>query len=153
MTVVTTASPDNFDFVKSRGADVVFDYHDENCAQKIREYTNGSLHYVLDCFSKEESYRVIADALPQSSTKPVKFVTLLPTDTWPRKDLVPTTILAYTTLGKAFTKFGMDLPAIPTHFEFGVKFWKLSNELLASGQVKPHPIALRSGGLGGIPAG
>jgi hypothetical protein len=111
---------------------------------------------VLDCVSKEASYKLIAKALPNVCKEPaaVKFVTLLPTDTWPRHDdIKPVTILAYTTLGKAFSKFGVDLPAIPSHFDFGVRFWKLSNELLAQGRVKTHPIALREGGLAGIPDG
>jgi NADPH:quinone reductase-like Zn-dependent oxidoreductase len=151
--VITTASPENFELVKARGADVVFDYHDEDCARKIREYAKDLLYYVLDCFSKEASYKIIADNLPSVCPKPVKVVTLLPTDSWPRKDIEPTTVLAYTTLGKAFTKFGMEFPAIPAHFEFGVKFWKLGNELLTSGRIKPHRIALKSGGLSGIPAG
>ncbi|KAF2870196.1 oxidoreductase-like protein [Massariosphaeria phaeospora] len=151
--VVSTASPANFDLVKSRGADAVFDYHDPDCARKIKDYTNGSLHYVLDCISTEQSFKIVAEALPESSDKPIQVVTLLPTDTWPRKDVQPTTVLAYTSLGKAFTKFGMDLPAIPPHFDSGVKFWKLSNELLAAGKIKPHPVALRSGGLSGIPDG
>jgi hypothetical protein len=83
----------------------------------------------------------------------MQVVTLLPTDAWPRKDVQATAILAYTSLGKPFNKFGIDFPATPGHFDFGVKFWKLSHELLAAGKIKPHPISLRKGGLGGIPEG
>ncbi|KAF1956493.1 oxidoreductase-like protein [Byssothecium circinans] len=153
LTVVTTASPQNFDLVKSRGADVVFDYHNPNCALDVKKFTKGSLHYVLDCISTEASYKIIAEALPEASEKSIHVVTLLPADAWPRADIKPTTILAYTTLGKAFTKFGIDFPPIPEHFDFGVKFWKLSNELLAKGRLQSHPVALRSGGLSGIPDG
>lgn len=78
---------------------------------------------------------------------------MLPTDAWPRKDIEATAILAYTSLGKAFNKFGIDFPAIQPHFDFGVMFWKLSNKLLAAGKIKPHPAALRTGGLNGIPNG
>ncbi len=49
--VITRASPQSFDLVKSRGADVVFDYNDPECGQKIREYTKNSLCYVFDCVS------------------------------------------------------------------------------------------------------
>jgi NADPH:quinone reductase-like Zn-dependent oxidoreductase len=139
--------------VKSRGADAVFDYHDPDCAQKIKDYTKASLHYVFDCVSTAASYKIIAETLPETNDKPMQVVTLLPTDAWPRKDVVATAVLAYTTLGKAFTKFGIDFPPIAPHFEFGVKFWKLSNDLLSEGKIKPHPIALRAGGLGGIPNG
>jgi NADPH:quinone reductase-like Zn-dependent oxidoreductase len=150
---VTTASPENFELVKSRGADAVFDYHDPECARKIKDYTQNSLHLVLDCISTEESYKLIAQTLPDKNEQPIKVITLLPTDTWPRKDVEATAILAYTLLGKPFTKFGIDFPAFPAHYDFGVKFWKLSNELLAAGKIIPHPVALRSGGLAGIPNG
>ncbi|KAF2648584.1 putative zinc-binding oxidoreductase ToxD [Lophiostoma macrostomum CBS 122681] len=153
LNVVTTASPENFDLVKSRGADVVFDYHDPECAQKIKDYTQNSLHLVLDCISTEASYKLIAQALPDKNEQPMKVIALLPTDTWPRKDVEATAILAYTQLGKPFTKFGIDFPAFPDHYDFGVKSWKLSNELLSAGKLVPHPVAFRSGGLAGIPNG
>lgn len=137
----------------NRGADAVFDYHDADCAQKIREHTKSSLCYAFDCSGTESSYRIIAEAMPETSSKPMQVASLLPTDSWPREDVTATPILAYTSLGKAFSKFGRDFPAIPHHFEFGVIFWKLTNELLASGKLKPHPVSLRSGGLSAIPDG
>jgi NADPH:quinone reductase-like Zn-dependent oxidoreductase len=138
---------------KSRGADAVFDYHDSECSHNIREYSNGSLDYVLDCISTESSYKLIADAIPETRNRPTQVVTLLPADTWPRKDITPTVILAYTTFGKAFTKFGLEFPPIASHFDFGVMFWKLSHELLEAGRLRPHPVALREGGLSAIPDG
>jgi hypothetical protein len=101
--------------------------------------------------STEASYNIIAEALPEMNDKPMKVVALLPIDAWPREDVEATTVLAYTTLGQAFTKFGIDFPLIAPHFDFGVMFWKLSNGLLAQGKVKPHPVALRAGSLCGIP--
>lgn len=79
-TVVTTASPENFELVKSRGTDAVFDYHDPECARLIKEYTEGELYYVLDCVSTEPSYKLIAEALPETPQKAAKvnIVTLLP---------------------------------------------------------------------------
>jgi NADPH:quinone reductase-like Zn-dependent oxidoreductase len=139
--------------VKSRGADAVFDYHDPECARIIKEYSKGEIYYVLDCVSTESSYRFIANALSETPQKPVQVVTLLPTDAWPRKDITATPILAYTSLGKPFTKFGIDFPEIPPHFDHGVMFWELSQALLAEGKVKPHPVAMRKGGLAGIPGG
>jgi NADPH:quinone reductase-like Zn-dependent oxidoreductase len=153
LTVITTASPENFDLLKSRGADIILNYHDADIAQQIRHLTKESLHHALDCIGTEESYKIVAEALPAKSEKPMQVVTLLPTDTWPREDVKITAVLAYTTVGEAFTKFGMDVPAMPAHFEFGVKFWKIANELLAAGRIKVHPVALRKGGLSGIPNG
>ncbi|KAK7931001.1 zinc-binding oxidoreductase [Apiospora marii] len=153
LSVVTTASPANFDLVKSRGADAVFDYHDPQCARRIKEYTHNSLHHVLDCISTEASYHIVAEAMPERAEIPMQVVALRLTDTWPRPDIQATPILAYTTFGEAFTKFDMDIPVMPSHYEFGVTFWKLAAELIAAGRVVPHPVALRDGGLAGIPFG
>ena len=139
--------------MKSRGADAVFDYHDPECAEKIRAYTNNSLHYVLDTVSQESSFKICADALPVDSKEELKVVTLITAATWPRKDVKPQTILAYTTFGEAFSKFGTDFPAIKEHFEFGVMFWKLHTQLFAEGKIKTHPVTVRPGGFYGILGG
>jgi NADPH:quinone reductase-like Zn-dependent oxidoreductase len=153
MTVVTTASPSNFELVKSRGADAVFDYNSPTCASDIKAYTKNSLRYVYDCVSTEAAFAIIAEALPSNDGEKIQVVTHLPADAWPRKDIKPTTILAYTSIGEPFSKFGMDLPAMPNHYEHARMFWELSGKLLAEGKIKAHPVALRSGGLGGIPDG
>ncbi|CAG8955808.1 hypothetical protein HYFRA_00011677 [Hymenoscyphus fraxineus] len=153
LTVIATASPKHFDLVKSRGADVVFNYHDPECGAKIREYTHNSLRYVFDTVCTTESFNLCAEALPTDPTEEINMVSLLPVDTWPRKDVTPTVILAYTTFGEAFTKFGTDFPPLPEHFNFGVMFWELTQKLLAEGKITPHPVSLRPLGLAGIPDG
>lgn len=153
MTVIATASPKHFELVKSRGVDAVFDYNDPECAQKIRDYTNNSLRYVFDTVCTKESFKICAEALPTNSKEELNVVALLPVDTWPRKDVTPTVILAYTTFGEAFTKFGTNFPPLEEHFKFGVMFWELTQKLLAEGKIKAHPVSLRPLGLAGIPAG
>ncbi|KAF8311484.1 NAD(P)-binding protein [Clavulina sp. PMI_390] len=56
--VITTASPHNFELVKSRGADVVFNYKDPNVSQKIRGWleANGfseGIRRGMDCISEQ----------------------------------------------------------------------------------------------------
>jgi NADPH2:quinone reductase len=41
-TVITTASPRNFDFVKSLGANEVIDYNEENVPQRVMDITGGA---------------------------------------------------------------------------------------------------------------
>ncbi|KAI9684578.1 MAG: hypothetical protein M1822_005666 [Bathelium mastoideum] len=153
LTVITTASAKNFDLVKSRGADEIFDYHDPDCAQKIRECTNNSLRYVLDTISTEQSYKICAAALPTDSAEELNLVALLPLDGWPREDVNVKVIIGYTTFGEAFSKFGVDFPPMKEHFDFGKMFWQLNANLLTDGKIQRHPVTMRSGGLYGIPAG
>ena len=153
LTVITTASPKNFDLVRSRGADAVFDYHEPDCAEKIRAYTNDSLRYVLDCISQESSYKICAAALSSDSSQQLHCVTLLPVDAWPRKDVTPQAIVGYTTFGEEFFKFETTFPALKDHFDMGVMFWKLNAKLLAEGKIKTHPVTVRENGLQGIPKG
>lgn len=80
---------------------------------------------------------------------------LLPPDSWPteRKDVNVRWILAYTSLGEAFSEPGTDWPVIPEHYEMGVKFWELNAEFLEDGKVKPHPVTVKDGGLLMVPDG
>ena len=64
-----------------------------------------------------------------------------------------TVVLAQTTFGEAFSKFGREYPAMREHFDFGLGFWHLSEKLVAEGRIIPHPVTVKSGGLGAIPAG
>lgn len=139
--------------MKSRGADAVFDYNNPNCAEQIRRYTNGSLRCVLDTISSESSYKICADALPEGDKEEIRLVGLIPLGDYQREDIKSQILLAYTTFGEAFSKFGQDFPPMPAHFEFGQMFWKLSARLLAEGKIKPHPVTMGEGGLLGIPAG
>lgn len=167
LTVIATASPQNFDLVRSRGADAVFDYHDPDCGAQIRAYTHNTLRHVLDCISLESSYRIDAAALKSTSSsssqkeeeeveEELHCLALLPTDTWPaerKHDVNVRWMLAYTSFGEEFFKFGATWPAVPEHYEMGVRFWALHARLLREGKVKPHPVAVKGGGLAGIPEG
>lgn len=53
--VLATCSEKNSEAVKQLGADEVFDYRDEKCAEKIKEATGGKLMYALDCVSEGNS--------------------------------------------------------------------------------------------------
>ena len=139
----------------SYGADAVFDYHYRNCGEKIREFTNNTLRYVLDCISVESSFKHDAAALSSDSSQELHCLALLPPESWPseRKDVNLRWMLAYTSFGEEFTKFGATWPAQPEHYDMGVKFWKLNGDLLQEGKVKTHPVTVKDGGLLLIPEG
>ncbi|KAJ7839262.1 chaperonin 10-like protein [Mycena olivaceomarginata] len=50
--VISTASPGNIDFVKSLGADEVFDYADSKTPKRIAAAAGGTLKYAVDCISE-----------------------------------------------------------------------------------------------------
>lgn len=154
LTVITTTSPKNFDLVRSYGADEVFDYHDPECGKKIRQRTNNSIRYVLDCISTKSSFGITAEALSSDTSKgELQMLALLPPEGWERSDVNARWMLAYTSFGEPFNKFGADWPVKPDHYDFGCKFWALSGEYIASGKIKPHPIEIRQGGFEKIAEG
>jgi NADPH:quinone reductase-like Zn-dependent oxidoreductase len=152
LTVITTASPSNFDFVKSRGADAVFDYHDPDCGDKIREHTQGRLHRVFDTIALPETAAICANALAPhpNEGETLRYTSSLPVENFPRDDVVTDTFLAYTVTGEVFEKWDMPFPAIPTLYGLATRFWQMTARLLEEGKLVPHPVEKRDGGLGGI---
>lgn len=64
--VITTASPKNFDLLKSFGADEVYDYRDPDVSKKIRESTGNKLTKAVDCVSEKGTVGFISEALSES---------------------------------------------------------------------------------------
>ncbi|KIJ47905.1 hypothetical protein M422DRAFT_205804 [Sphaerobolus stellatus SS14] len=87
-TVIATASPRNFDYVKSAGADHVFDYNDSDVVEKIRAAAGNNLSRVYDSISENGSIEnavksitapsgrvaVILPPKPDASTSTVKVI-------------------------------------------------------------------------------
>lgn len=145
--VYATASPHNFDLLKRLGADAVFDYKDPDCGAKIRAATNDSLHLVFDTFAEGASPGICAAAI---SSKGGFVSALLPVKDFPRQDVRCVWTLGYTALGVEFSK---QFPVNANDFAFGARFWKISQELLARGEIVTHPAEVREGGLEGVAKG
>jgi len=145
--VIATASPHNFDFLKRLGADQVFDYKDPDVGAKIREATHDKLTLVFDTISEKGSPEISAAAI---SSKGGHYSALLHVPKFPRDDVKNSFTLAYTAFGEWFNE---EFPASKEDFDFGVKFWRLSADLVNSGKIKAHPTEVRSGGLDAIPQG
>lgn len=60
--VVTTASPKNHEYLKSLGAEYVFDYNDDKVIDKIKEVVGGSLKFGLDTIGSAETFQQTYDA-------------------------------------------------------------------------------------------
>jgi len=149
LTVAVTCSPRNFDYVKSLGADAVFDYNSATCSKDINTWSQDSIHHAFDCISEGSSPSITIHAM---SSQGGIYSTLLPVPESDVRKLNPKvqykTTLAYTVLGEFF-KFGpQDMPGKPEDFEFGKMFWELSRELLKQGKVKVHRLSLNKYGKG-----
>jgi NADPH:quinone reductase-like Zn-dependent oxidoreductase len=148
-TVITTSSPHNFDYLRSLGADHVFDYNDESSPEKIRELTGGKLHLAWDCQSTEQSAVFVAKAMNPEEGGRVG--TLLPVPQAKVSEVnakvEAQNTLYYTAFGEPFTYFGVK-PAVPEDLEFAKDFWELSRKLYAEGKVKPVRVIKNRGGEG-----
>jgi hypothetical protein len=58
--------------------------------------------------------------------------------------------MAYTAYGERFEKFGQVWEKSDEDYEFASRVWEVSAELLAEGKLKPHPMLLAEGGVGGL---
>ncbi|KAL1862211.1 hypothetical protein Plec18170_001036 [Paecilomyces lecythidis] len=139
-TVVTTCSPDNFAYIKSLGADAVFDYHDtENCVTGIRAFTQNRLRLAWDCVSSIETARICAQVL--SSNEDSHYSSLLNVGSEKLTSINPRiharATVAYTALGERFEKFGRVFEAKPEDYEFAQTFFEQARDLLEKGKVRP----------------
>ncbi|KAK5993549.1 Trans-enoyl reductase TOXD [Cladobotryum mycophilum] len=141
-TVITTCSPRNNDFVKSLGADAVFDYSDPEVGSKIREHADNKLIYAWDTITNEGSAKICADALTSEAGGKYNSLTWVK---FPREDVTASVTVAYTALGEAFTLGGYSFPPIPQDLEYASKFWDISQGLLKDGKIKAHQIRLGNG--------
>lgn len=143
--VIATASPHNFDYLKSLGADAVFDYKSPTVADDIRKYTNNSLKLAWDCTGQGAA--ISAGALSSDGGKyatiiGVKKEELLAVN--PKVD-GPYATMMYTIFNERYFKGSETLPK-PEDFEFAKKFLAISQELLEQGKLKvPNPIVNRGG--------
>ncbi|KUI53789.1 Protein TOXD [Cytospora mali] len=151
--VLATASPHNFDYLKSLGAEAVFDYHTptEELAREIKAYTDNKLTYAWDCSPTEESARLCALAL--SDSEEGAYGQLLPLDNEVVKAANPKVTkvgftMGYTAFGEAFSRGPFTYQAKPEDAVFAGKFWELSKDLLAQGKVKVAKIEVNRGGKG-----
>lgn len=146
--VLTTCSPHNNDFVKSIGADAVYNYRDADCGKKINSDTSNSLKLAWDCVGADDSGAICAAALSSDGTG-AKYGTIL-TNTLPRKDVQSKGTFMYTIFNDAFTKGGKEFPASKEDFEFAKTFFGLTEKLLAEGKLKTHPEQVGEDGLKGV---
>lgn len=156
-TVITTCSPTNFDYVKSLGADAIFNSRDPEVGAKIREYTKNELYYAWDCIGEHGSSKQCADALASEAPEgqQIHYGTIFYGQSPPaREDLTFTQSIAYSAGGYAFKLVidgeDVNFPAQPAHLEWMLKWVPVAEKLLLEGKWKSHRLEVREGGLEGV---
>lgn len=139
--VIATASPSNFEYLKSLGADAVFDYRSPTAAADIRAYTNNALKHAWDCAGNGEA--ICGGAL--SSTEPSHYAAINRPeeeniDTLKKVNPLvgePIFTLGYTCFGEDFVKAETEFKGNPEEREQNSKFMDIVQELLEQGKVVP----------------
>jgi NADPH:quinone reductase-like Zn-dependent oxidoreductase len=107
--VIATASPKNFEYIKSLGADHVFDYKDKDVVAKIREVAP-TLKFSFDGISEQGSANLIEQCFGSEGGK---ICAILPyTGTLTRTDVKIENVLVYTIFGRDFNFIGKYFPAV-----------------------------------------
>ena len=147
--MIATASERNWPLVKSLGAEELFDYKDQQCAKKIREYTNDQLTLAFDCISEGMSPTICEQSI-SSKGGTITYLLRSAFDIQSRTDVERKHTSGYAVFGEAFDKLGEHVPAKPEHYEHTKMFWPLTEKLISDGQLKPHPIEVGKEGLEGV---
>jgi NADPH:quinone reductase-like Zn-dependent oxidoreductase len=138
LTVVTTASPKNFDYLRSVGADAVFDYKSPTCADDIKNFTDGKLEFSWDCTGYGEDICVQAMGGPGKG----KLASIEPLSNYPWT-------LAYDVLGETYIGLGGKLrEADPEELEFATMFMEIARGMLSRGELKVIRQTVNKGGMG-----
>ena len=148
---IATCSPRSFDLVKSYGAVEAFDYHSPDCSTRIRERTNNSLRYALDCITNEDSIRICYGALGRAGGKYTALDPYPEAIARTRKVVKADWVMGPVMIGK-------EIAWPPPHrFEgsrelrlFGEEWFQVLQWLLEEGRIRSHPLNVSRGGLNGV---
>ncbi|OTA87497.1 hypothetical protein M434DRAFT_399472 [Hypoxylon sp. CO27-5] len=148
-TVIATASPHNFEYLKSLGASAVFDYHSPTAAAEIKALTHNKLKLAWDCVGT--GAELIASAL--SDVEESKFWTIMSPDEDTVRRINPKVdgphfTLGYDVIGEPYQWIDKVAPALPEEHDYIAEFVEIVPKLLQDGTVKPIRTFVNRGGAG-----
>jgi NADPH:quinone reductase-like Zn-dependent oxidoreductase len=152
LTVITTASPKNSEYLKSLGADYVFPYNDPNTPAEIKKVTNGKLYLGYDTISEKGTTQLVIDAFGSDADIPngkKEIINLLyvPPETLDdkAKNVTRHFILAFTLFGKEVDVYRMHLPANPSHYAFSIHSYEMLEQLLKEKKMQHTKVKVFGG--------
>lgn len=121
---------------------------------EIRNYTRNSLRHVLDCVTQVESMKMCYEAIGKEGGN---YVALDPFSThiqYTRRDVQAEWLMVYSLFGDPVKLSGVyGRPARAQDRQFASIMFPIAERLIENGQLKPHPVEVRKGGLEAIAAG
>jgi NADPH:quinone reductase-like Zn-dependent oxidoreductase len=147
--VVTTCSETNRSLMFELGAHAVFDYHDPQVGEQIREDTDDGLEFVLDTISTPQTAAICSAAISSSGGT---YNALLDVKS-AREDVDSHVTMAYDMLGEPYRMGTNETSPDQSNLDFGIKWWNSVQKLLEERRILPHPYQVKPGGLAGALAG
>ncbi|KZT35204.1 NAD(P)-binding protein [Sistotremastrum suecicum HHB10207 ss-3] len=132
--VATTASPHRWDALRELGADFLVDYKDPEAVKKLKEITNNTLRFGVDCISEGGTLQKMQEIFGPEGGKLA--ATLFDFRGLLRPEVVTKPALAYTALGFDVDFGTLFFPAGPEDRALHVKWCKLSTQLFGEGKLK-----------------
>ncbi|KAI0147952.1 putative alcohol dehydrogenase [Hypoxylon sp. NC0597] len=148
--VIATASPHNFEYLKSLGVSAVFDYHSPTAAADIKALTHNKLKLAWDCTGT--GAELIAGAL--SDVEESKYYAIIPVDEAKVHSINPKVngphfTLGYDVVGEPYMWIDNKIaPGLPEDHDYIAKFVEIVPKLLADGTLKPIRTIVNQGGSG-----
>ncbi|EGR50063.1 uncharacterized protein TRIREDRAFT_58289 [Trichoderma reesei QM6a] len=151
--VVTTCSAASSTNVLQLGAEAWFDYKSPTCGADIREHTNDSLAFALDCITDTASMGICYEALGSAGGRYVA-LDAFPVRGHTRRSVVPEWVCTPTQFGKAIRWTPpYDLEPRPYDLKCAELWYVVAQRLIDEGLIASHPLEKRNGGLSAVPEG
>lgn len=151
---IVTCSPANNSLCESFGASVCFDYNSPTCGADIRLHTDNSLAYVVDCVTNVATMTMCYEAIGTQGGTYIALDATANTVKYTRRDVRADWVMANTLLGEPCKLDGVyGRPSAPEHREFASHFFRLAEQWLAEGNIRNHPLEIRTGGLETVDSG
>ncbi|GAP93360.2 putative polyketide enoylreductase [Rosellinia necatrix] len=152
---IATASPSKFHLALRFGAEKVFDYHSETCADEIREYTGNQLAYAFDCVAEADTTQLCYRSIGRAGGR---YVTVEPFRESVAKTreltIEPSWLMATSIFGNKIALEGAYArDARPDYRDFGGQAFAAVQSLLDRGLIDTHPIKSMPGGWEGVLGG